>query len=358
MSIINQMLRDLEHRNPEKTELTLQQTGIRIISKPAERKLFWLGGLLALFLSMAGYWFYYQHTASLAPVAASIPVASLVTNSPLQPVMPIALSGQERHVESDSKDKQEHLFFKLLMARFHAKTNDLHLPKITPVSKHRVIRSVAKPATATTQIISVASNSESPLDNSAELNHLSEQQQAELLYQQATQGNPDLATAKLRELLALNPRHLKARLLLAKTLNQRGLVPEAAAFLDESLHLFPAHVQLLTLRAQLFLQQKNPAAALKTLQRLDLKKHTTETSLSLLASSYQQLGAYAQAAEGYQHLVQLNPAKAQHWLGLALMQEQLGNTSLARDAYNQALAKHTLKTAVVDYIQQRLLDLR
>jgi Flp pilus assembly protein TadD len=54
----------------------------------------------------------------------------------------------------------------------------------------------------------------------------------------------------------------------------------------------------------------------------------------------------------------VNPEKAENWLGLALSEEKLGNSNLAREAYQQALNKNTLKESIVKYINQRLIELR
>jgi len=77
-----------------------------------------------------------------------------------------------------------------------------------------------------------------------------------------------------------------------------------------------------------------------------------------LAATYQQLQSFTNAANVYQKLVSVNPEKAENWLGFALAQEKLGNPKLAREAYQQALSKNTLKPSVVSYIKQRLSELR
>ncbi|MEQ1635761.1 MAG: tetratricopeptide repeat protein [Methylococcales bacterium] len=362
MSIINQMLRDLESRNPDKTEPTILQPGIRITSKPVVNKPFWLWSLVALTLLVEGYQYYAARKESASPIVAPMPIMPVATPVPAIPVVtniPVQVEKNavttEAEIPVEQDKKPEHYFFKMLVAQ------SLAQKLAAPVSVPLLITAPPVKNIKLSHRIPKLKKPAQPKflpDEPAGIKNNGGQQQANLLYRQAAQSDPETATAKLQELLTLNPQHLNARLLLAKTLNQRGLVQEAATFLDESLHLFPTNVQLITTRAQLFLQQKNPSSAVKTLQRLDLKNHTTETTLSLLAASYQQLGAHAQAVEVYQQLVQLNPTKAQHWLGLALMQEQLGNVSLARDAYSQALAKNTLKASVVSYIHQRLLDLR
>jgi Flp pilus assembly protein TadD len=190
--------------------------------------------------------------------------------------------------------------------------------------------------------------------------HITAKQQADLLYRQAENSAGDYsAVSRLEEALEIDPRHLKARLLLVKLLHNQGQVHKTAEILDQSLALFPDNLQFINTRAQLFLQQKNPGDALKTLQRIDLAGSSNdETYLSLLAASYQQLQSFTNAAKIYQRLATVNPEKAENWLGLALSEEKLGNSNLAREAYQQALIKNTLKESVVKYINQRLIELR
>ena len=154
-------------------------------------------------------------------------------------------------------------------------------------------------------------------------------QQADMHYRQAENNPEDYSTVyKLEQALKLDPRHLKARLLLVKTLHNQGQVSRTASLLDQSLALFPDNLQFINTRAQLYLQQKNPKDALKTLQRIDLINNSNETYLSLLAATYQQLQSFTNAANVYQRLVTVNPEKAENWLGLALSQEKIGNPKL------------------------------
>jgi Tfp pilus assembly protein PilF len=184
-------------------------------------------------------------------------------------------------------------------------------------------------------------------------------QQADALFRQAESNSDDFsADYKLEQALKLDPRHLKARLLLAKKLHNQGQVSRTAELLDQGLALFPGNLQFINTRAQLYLQQKKPNDALKTLQRIDLVSSSNETYLSLLAATYQHLQSFTDAAKVYQRLVIANPEKAENWLGLALSHEKTGNPRLAIEAYQHALSKNTLKESVISYIKQRLTELR
>ncbi len=196
------------------------------------------------------------------------------------------------------------------------------------------------------------------IPKSLPIQHASPKQQADLWVRHVEKNVDDgSAVIKLEQALQLDPGHLKARLLLAKLLYDQGQVNRLAEFLDQCLLLFPDNLQFINTRTQLFLQQKDPNAAFKVLQGIDTNNSADETYLSLLAATYQQLQFFTNAVKVYQRLVDINSGKAEYWLGLALAYEQLGNLALAREAYQQALTKNNLSESLQTYIKQRLIDL-
>jgi tetratricopeptide (TPR) repeat protein len=132
---------------------------------------------------------------------------------------------------------------------------------------------------------------------------------------------------------------------------------ELDEFLDDSLALFPNNLLFIKTRAHLYVQQKNFAAAVNILERIDADTVDDSPFLALLAAGYQQLQHFPQAARIYQRLSQIQPDKAENWLGLAIAQDKLNQSQAAVQAYRQALDKKTLNAEVVSYIKQRLTAL-
>lgn len=106
------------------------------------------------------------------------------------------------------------------------------------------------------------------------------------------------------------------------------------------------------LKAKTLLSQKQSQAALRILET-SAPKTNDETYLALLGAAQQQIGNSYQASTTYQQLLRHRPEKAEYWLGFAIAQEHNGNTSSARAAYDQALSKNSLATPVIEYIKQR-----
>ncbi|AMK78853.1 MULTISPECIES: tetratricopeptide repeat protein [Methylomonas] len=181
-------------------------------------------------------------------------------------------------------------------------------------------------------------------------------EQADALYRRAKAGNSSAAIlAHLRNALQLNPSHLGARTLFLQTLlKAHAGSEEIADFVQASLQLFPDNLLFVKTRAHLYVQEKNFAEAINTLEQISADSVDDTAYLSLLAAGYQQQQRFPQAERIYQRLTQFQPDKAENWLGLAICQDKLNETQAAAQAYQQALDKNTLNADVVNYIKQRL----
>lgn len=357
MSLINQMLRDLESRNSANNAPSTLQHNIQATHHPASKMPFLVGSLLAIIAAGGTYWAY-QYSKTSAKMPPTI-VADNIKKDPI-PIAnyervlaaPNAVTGIAPKTEQKPPENTTTRPVSVVQPIPTAKT----VPAVQPNPPVQPAPAVQ----AAPEIVAESPKNSPIIPKSAPIKPTTAKQRADLLYRQAENSFDDSSTAvyKLEQALNLDPRHLKARLLLAKTLHNQGQTNKTAEFLDQSLALFPDNLQFINARAQLFLQQKNPNSALKTLQRIDLTSSSNETYLSLLAASYQQLQSFTNAASVYQRLVAINPEKAENWLGFALAQEKIGNPKLAREAYQQALSKNNLKESIVSYIKQRLTELR
>jgi MSHA biogenesis protein MshN len=110
--------------------------------------------------------------------------------------------------------------------------------------------------------------------------------------------------------------------------------------------------QLLQLARQAS-QQQQWQQALQLLQQIPPEFSSAE-SWQLQANARQQLGDFSGALASWQQLLQLKPQLAQAWLGKALAHEQLAQLPEARAAYQQAYALPGLSDASRQFIQQRL----
>lgn len=384
MSLINQMLRDLESRNTTNITPSGLQHKI-LVTQPAKSKIpFMIWALLAIVSASGTYWTY--QSSKMLTKKSSIVIADNIKND-AKPIIPYekvltasnAVNNSAPNAELKPSDNTTIQPISIANPIPALQATPLEQPKpatqITPPTQSKQAPQItppaqSRPATHPTQVLPSAQEvplivAEPPVKQlpiatqPASIKLITTKQQADLLYRQAENNSDDYSVSyKLEQALKLDPRHLKARLLLAKTLHKHGQTNKTAEFLDQSLILFPDNLQFINTRAQLYLQQKNPSGALKTLQHIGLANSSNETYLSLLAATYQQMGSYPDAAKVYQRLVIVNPEKAESWLGLALSQDKLGNLKMAREAYQQALSKNILNESITAYIKQRLNELR
>ncbi len=348
MSLINQMLRDLESRNTSNTTPALQHN-IQVKRTSASKIPLLIWSLLTTIATGGTYWAY-QYSKMLPknpPVIAATLKKDPVPIAPYEQVLatPNALTDTTPKIEQKPAENKAIQTVPVVQS----------VPTAQPQPPVQTVSAVQ----ATPEIIAAPPIKKTPAPKPAQIKQVTNKQQADLLYRQAENNFEDYsATYKLEQALKLDPRHLNARLLLAKALYSQGQINKTADFIDQSLALFPDNLQFINTRAQLFLQQRNPNGALQTLQRIDVTNSSNEAYLSLLAATYQQLQSFPNASKVYQRLVTVNPEKAENWLGLALSQEKLGNSKLAREAYQQALSKNSLKESIANYIKQRLIELR
>lgn len=352
MSLINQMLRDLESRNTINNETSVFQHNIQATPTPPSKMRFLIWGLLSITAVGGTYWAY-QYSKSLVKTAPVVVADNSKKDS--IPIVPYEKVLAAPNAIAQPAPKIEQKPAENTMSQPVPVVQAVAVQPKPPVKPVKTASAVQ----AATETVAEPPVKKMPVSKSAALKPNTAKQQADLLYRQAESNFEGYsAVYKLEQALELDPRHLRARLLLAKTLHNQGQVNKTAEFLDQSLALFPDNLQFINTRAQLYLQQRNPGGALKTLQRIDLTDSSNETYLSLLAATYQQLQSFSNASKVYQRLVSVNPEKAENWLGLALAQEKLGNSRFAREAYQQALSRNTLKEAIVSYVKQRLIELR
>ncbi|PPD32794.1 MAG: hypothetical protein CTY19_10050 [Methylomonas sp.] len=388
MSLINQMLRDLEQRNQQTPSINqAQPLDIQISPiKPQPRRQAgrWLASLL--FLTAAGWLFWQtQQTSPALPASSQSAMSSpavkpaeplqtpLVAAAP-EPLQPQWVTNEAAPTEQpaaatntpypQASHEPQHLAMPTANPKLAATeaptlstqpfdtdhpveakagmSYDKLSPNLKPVTDNVGLID-SKPAVAATPKTAKPPSINRP------------QQQAEKLYRQSsTNASRMMRQETLKEVLQLDPRHLAARQQLLQILVQEHANLALKQFLDESLGWFPDNLGFITTLAHYHVQQKNFAAAIETLERVDSFRINDPHYLALLAASHQQQQQFIQAQTVYQKLTQLQPEKAENWLGLGICADKLQQNDSAQQAYQEALAKNTLNTQVVDYINQRL----
>ena len=336
MSLINQMLRDLEQRKPAAGPSS-QPLSIQLPQQPIGSRSKWVW--LAVAALTITYIFYQDRIESPGPaVATQQPIIASPVPAKHQPIdtQPPAPQSQAAAVATEAE---------MPIAPAEADGSEPSPAAAIPIaSVSEKAAAPAKPKPMPTPVANPKQSASSAAETDTASLFRQAQDSASLLMRKET----------LKDLLTLDPRHLPARNLMLQTLIKLNEAAELDAFAQESLDLFPSHLAFITARAHLQIQRKQFAAALAMLEQLDASQINDQTYLSLLAAVYQQQQHYQKSADLYQRLTQLQPDKAEHWLGLGIASENLHHSQSAISAYRQALAKNSLNRQVVDYINQRL----
>ncbi len=339
MSLLNQVLHDLEKRNAKigSSSDPMELDNIKAVpgAKNTASLFLWLLIIAIIIIALLAYR-QYQPQNALIDTAISTPARQTIAKKPTGNIL------HKHSVKSTTS-------FELDIQK-----NAVQAPTSTAENKPKTLKPAIPPKTShQKKVLSVKRKfiRKRPV--------LSNIQKAEKLFSRVKKQSPSVKKVdRLEQTIRLNPQHIDARLLLATTLLQLGLTSETEKSLDQGLLLFPQNLQFINLRAQLFLQNKQVKPALQTLQKIDARYIQNETYLALLAAAFQQNGKHTESLETYQKLLTINSGKAEYWLGSAISQENLGHRQQALHAYQQALDKNSLKTVIVDYIYQRISILK
>ena len=172
----------------------------------------------------------------------------------------------------------------------------------------------------------------------------------------AAAGEVQAAIAQLQEILAQEDGHHPARLLLARLYARQQLHDNAEALLQQGLGRFPLHAPYAHLLARLLLTVGRHAEAITYLEAALPGASRDAGYHGLLAGLYRHAGKPARAVKHYTIALALSPDHGEWWMGLGIVQEQLGDHGRAYSAFSRAM-EFRLETALRDYISERLQQL-
>ncbi len=166
------------------------------------------------------------------------------------------------------------------------------------------------------------------------------------------------AEVSLREALALDPGLAAARELLAVQLVRAARGPEAEELLRSSLEANPAQRGLALIYGRVLAERGATEAAVEALERALPAVELDPDYYGLLAALYQRLRRHGQAVAAYRAALRVAPGRGAWWLGLGLSLESLGERAAALQALEQARRVGGLSREVEAFVQRRLDALR
>ncbi|ALO36070.1 MSHA biogenesis protein MshN [Colwellia sp. MT41] len=403
MSVINQMLNDLQQRSPDSGALTAPPIQHTQVQSPI--KIVVLTTLCVLIIGWASFYIWqlvgenkalkaeqWSNKVNAAQVIAvatlSSPTVSSATTTPAN-ILPVKVAAIENNVLKVLAEKitpAKPVTANTVPARevkqqtlqgTHARTNaivDNGASQVTPVKRAAII--VSSDA-------NVEKNTHSHPHTPAELEHASaakvksslqakskpqantmsvsrRQLSADELAQQkfalAEKALAEKHIAKaenlLEDVLIIKPSDSQARKKLAALWFGRQAYQEAINLLSQGIALNGKDSSLREIQARIYLKQGQAIAALNTLKPLaDLKDEQYQIMLANTAQHAQQHEAGIAA---YKMLITMYPNKGRWQLGLAVLYDKNSQFSLASKAYKAALKNHDLSISSENFVKQRI----
>ena len=372
MSVINQMLRDLDARRaPQATSVTGAPSPVQTHRSPRSFRLplIVLVGGVAIGAMAVGDWpGWLTSRANAATAAAAAPLTDgagvLATPTPMPMPMPMPMPipmpmPMPMVATPPPKMSVPPPQASVAPARAPLPSRDVRdetlalrtPPAVTAVPNF--LSAPTLPATGAAQPLPTVATGPASIDK--KMMSLTPDQRAQAAYRMAVDaanaGHPQQAAERAIEALQQAPQHRAARHLAAVLLHAQGATGRAIALLNEGLAIDPEHGALALLLARLQLEHGAPDAALEVLDRFKL--HHAEAE-GLRAGILAQQGDFKRSLGAYESALRQQPGNATWWLGLGVALESEGRASQARHSYAKAQALGLDRDELTSFVEQRL----
>lgn len=373
MSVINQMLKDLDRRQQE-------AEGAAVYVAPVRQQGWWmlvLTLLCTLALGILGWrtWIFWQQSQRASLPAAQVEAPR--TAPAVAPSAPLAVVATTQAVSSAAP-----------MAKVPAASAESTAARVAPSAAEQaqadetVLADEGNPQEALgdetipsdeelqpdlyAELAAEQSAEEAPVPAAPrkpgilkiETVELSDAELATLAERKATtamaKGRMQEAQDGYYEVLAHDPHNQGAREQLAGLLYGAGRLTEAAQVLEEGLRLDPAQADLRLLLARVAISGGDRQKALDWLTGYQPDIASNLDYYATWAGLAQELGQPVQASEMYVRLLRQQPDQGRWWLGLGVAEDGQGHRQRALDAYRNAQLHGNLGEASTQWLEQRI----
>lgn len=398
MSLINQVLKDLERRHASRADVRGLPPSVRPLPDERGRRSGWLIMLACLALLVAGgaaAWWWFHTPASLPPRLA--PVAQPVSPPPSpvsQPPSPVSEAGPAQPAASSEPAATPAAVpppaeFAPPPAASTAPATPA--PPVAAVTAPPQTAPAERPSSAAAPVLAPAVASAPALskpqepaadvdaptarereatDRSPEpagsidkqVRPMSTSARAEAEFRRGMgllqQGRPQDAEAALRAALEADPAHEQARQALLGVLLERGRRAEAETLLEEGLATNPKQVSLAMLLARLQLDRGAQQEALDTLLASLPNAQWSPDYLAMTAAVLTRASRHHEAAALYEAALRIGPNNAVWTMGLGLALRADGRPQEALTAFQRARDLKTLNPDLQAFVERQIRELR
>lgn len=184
------------------------------------------------------------------------------------------------------------------------------------------------------------------------------QQRFESINQLLSQERYPEAQQALAELIEAYPDYLLPRMTLSKLFIKRGELDKAQQVLQAALKHYPKNLSLTVLHIRVLIEQGKSEQALAQINQAKQYHPNTAELNALRAVIYTQNEQPKLAAQIYQQLIVQQPHVGDWWVGLAITLEELTKPNEAMAAYQRGLESPRLKPQLQVYATNRLNQLK
>lgn len=172
--------------------------------------------------------------------------------------------------------------------------------------------------------------------------------------------NKDISKAEslFEEVLLVMPEHKSARKQLAALWFGRQSYKDALNLISQGIDLAPNDSEFRVMKARIYLQENKIPQAFYTLNNMPgVNDVFSIEHQSLRATTAQQVKEYSVAAQAYKMLVKIEPTSGRWWLGLAVALDSNSEFKQASVAYQTALNQSGLSASAETFARQRIIEL-
>lgn len=398
MSVINQMLKDLDQRSPEPNALGMQPNNVSQAHSPV--KIAAVTAISVFIVCLIGFYVWQlisenkalkaERSFNKAVAAQMTPVEKIaeVTSEPTiketetlsEPDKKVELVKQSNSTTSKVQQVNSNKTVASSAQPFKSQpfsteqvstqpttskavinnsvskvTPAKPVKKITAVEEHGHShphkKSVVKEAKSAVTAPKARANKMSVSRRQLSANELAQQKLA--LAEKALQAKQISKAEKLLEdVVLITPNDSQTRQKLAALWFGRQAYQDAVNLLSQGLALNRQDSSLRMMQARIYLTQGKVKAALNALKPLaQLKDEQYQVMLANTAQQAQHLDA---AVNAYQVLISMQPEMGRWQLGLAVLHDKNSQFNLASEAYKKALTKNDLSVSSEQFVKERI----
>ncbi len=386
MSVINQMLLDLERRRASGEERNRIPDHVRALpGNPVGegvRSPAMIAGAVAVILAVmgGGFWWYSGlpglSNPSMIPsieeierrqaegvtrqMSLDLAQAPKTIESPGDATAPTGIATQSIIVNEPplwASPRGEHP----LAARSTAPAEPLREPAVVPAREPASQAAVSAPAVVTAPAgkPSAKSSATAPAGGiDKRLRELTPRQRAEAEYSRGAtalqQGRLPEASSAFEAALQIDPTYHAARQALAGVLMDARLPNDAMLVLQEGLQIAPAQFGFAMMAARLHVERGELDAAVQTLARSAEYAGNSADYAGFYAGLLQRQKKHAEAVEYFDRALRLRPNSGVWLLGMGMSLEALGRNAEAQEAFRRAKTSGNLTQELQNFVDQRL----